>query len=133
MDAAVCLVKPREKTLEFSGANLPIYCISNGKVEVFKGDRQSIGYKDSPLNIKFTTVKIAISDDMSFYLSTDGYIDQTGGDYGFSFGKRRFRALLNEICRSPFRTQREMLLNAFNEHIGDNERLDDVTVVGFSI
>ncbi|MBF0565835.1 MAG: cache domain-containing protein [Nitrospirae bacterium] len=133
MDAAVCLVKPHEKTLEFSGAKLPLYCISDGKVKVFKGDRRSIGYKESPSDIDFNTVKISITDDMSFYLSTDGYIDQTGGDNGFSFGNRRFRALLNEICGSPFRTQREMLLNAFNEHIGDNERLDDVTVVGFSL
>ncbi len=133
MDAAVCLIKPREKTLEFSGANLPLYCVSKGNMEVFKGDRQSIGYKDSPSNINFTTVKIAISYEMSFYLATDGYIDQTGGDYGFSFGKRRFRTLLHEICGSPFHTQREMLLKAFNEHIGGNERLDDVTVVGFSL
>ncbi|MBF0457322.1 MAG: cache domain-containing protein [Nitrospirae bacterium] len=133
MDAAVCLIKPREKTLEFSGANLPLYCIGKDKLEVLKGDRQSIGYKDSPSNITFTTVRIAISDDMSFYLSTDGYIDQTGGDNGFSFGKRRFRLLLHEICGSPFSAQQEMLLKAFNEHIGDNERLDDVTVIGFSI
>ncbi|MBF0501167.1 MAG: cache domain-containing protein [Candidatus Riflebacteria bacterium] len=133
MDAAVCIVKPREKELEFSGARLPLYCISNGYVEVLKGDRQSIGYKASSSDLNFTNIKVAMSDDMSFYLSTDGYVDQTGGKNGFSFGNRRFRALLNEIGKRPFHQQREMLLNAFNEHIGDNERLDDVTVIGFSI
>ncbi|MBF0464223.1 MAG: cache domain-containing protein [Nitrospirae bacterium] len=133
MDAAVCVLKPRERVLEFSGARLPLYCISDGKVEVLKGDRQSIGYKDSPLDLNFKTEKVKMSDGMSFYLATDGYVDQTGGNYGFSFGNRRFRALLREICKNPFHRQREMLISTFNEHIGNNERLDDVTVIGFSI
>ncbi len=68
---------------------------------------------------------------MAFYLSTDGFVDQLGGERGFSFGRKRFENLLKDNYSKPFKTQGEMLVSAFNEYKGDNERQDDVTVVGF--
>jgi len=36
-----------------------------------------------------------------------------------------------ENCHHTFDEQSERLLQAFNEYKGDNDRQDDVTVVGF--
>ena len=33
---------------------------------------------------------------MQFYLTTDGYLDQNGGEKSFPFNKKRFKALLDE-------------------------------------
>jgi two-component system sensor histidine kinase ChiS len=131
LDAIICFVKPHQKLLTFAGAKLPLYYINNNKINVIKGDRQSIGYKKSDLNFQFTAHIINIEQGMSFYLTTDGFIDQLGGSKRFPFGKKRFKQLLMKNTHKSFDEQAEKLLQTFNEYQGDNDRMDDVTVVGF--
>jgi serine phosphatase RsbU (regulator of sigma subunit) len=133
LDAAICLVKPQEKRLIFAGAKLPLLYIHQGKVKEIKGNRHSIGYKRSDLHFTFTNHSVNIEEDMAFYLLTDGFTDQLGGERGRSFGKRRFKNLLRKHAGEPFETQRERLLQTFTEYKGNYERLDDVTVVGFAL
>jgi len=131
LDAAICLVKPHEQRLTFAGAKLPLYYIHNDKLTVIKGDKKSLGYKKSDLNFTFTNHTVNIEEGMSCYLSTDGFLDQLGGPKRFSFGNKRFKNLLLENCHYTFDKQSEQLLQVFNEYKGDNDRQDDVTVVGF--
>jgi serine phosphatase RsbU (regulator of sigma subunit) len=71
---------------------------------------------------------------MCFYLTTDGFVDQLGGEKNFSFGNKRFRKILRENSRKPFEEQKSVLLHALNEwqRAGKKDRQDDVTVVGFT-
>ena len=131
LDAAICWIKREENTLHFAGAKLPLYYVNGEKLSIIKGDKQSLGYKSSNLAFEFSTHKVKIEAGMSFYLSTDGFVDQLGGDKGFSFGKKRFMALLQENQHLNFEKQSEKIMQAFKEYKGDNDRLDDVTVVGF--
>jgi len=131
LDAAVCSISIDKMLLTFAGARLPlIYCSDNQVIQI-KGDRQSIGYKKSDLGHHFTNHTVHIGQDMSFYLFTDGFIDQLGGEKGFSFGKKRFENLLKEYYREPFKKQGEILASEFNKYKGSKDRLDDVTVAGF--
>jgi PAS domain S-box-containing protein len=131
LDAAICWIKPQENILSFAGAKLPLYYIQHNQFTVIKGDKQSLGYKKSDLNFVFTSHTVPIETGMSFYLSTDGFLDQLGGPKRFSFGKKRFQKLLLGIEHHSFDEQAEKLLDAFNHYKGDNNRQDDVTVVGF--
>jgi PAS domain S-box-containing protein len=131
LDATICLVKQHEQRLIFAGAKLPLYYIHNDKLTVIKGDKQSLGYKKSDLNFTFTNHTVNIEEGMSFYLSSDGFLDQLGGSKRFRFANKRFKNLLLENYQYTFDEQSERLLQAFNEYKGDNDRQDDVTVVGF--
>ncbi len=142
MDMAVCFLKyetsevsktSEVSTLIFAGAKLPLFHVSDGEVNMIKGDRQSIGYKRSDLTFDFTNHTVSAEKGVSFYMSTDGFWDQLGGEKPFSFGKKRFRDLLGQFEDSPFEKQQEMLVQAFKEHKGEWDRLDDVTVVGFKV
>lgn len=133
LDAAVCWVKPQEKTLLFAGAKLPLYYIHNEKLDIINGDKQSLGYKKSKVDFTFTTHTVNLEEGMSLYLTTDGFLDQLGGAKRFPFGKKRFKKLLMENSQLPFEEQSEKLLQAFKEYKGDNDRQDDVTVLGFRI
>gem|GEM_PF-3579701 len=117
--------------LTFAGAKLPLICIHNDEISLIKGDRQNLGYKKSDLSFSFTNHTIRMEDGMYFYMFTDGFVDQLGGKQERRFGSRRFRNLLKGNARFPFEKQRERLLEAFNVYKGENERQDDVTVVGF--
>jgi len=49
LDASICLVKPKEKILEFAGARLPLVYLNKNESIRIRGDRVSIGYKNSKL------------------------------------------------------------------------------------
>ncbi len=133
LDAAICLVNPKSHRLTFAGARLPLYVVHNGDIKVIKGNRQSIGYKRSNLDFTFTTHDLSVREGVAFYLATDGFKDQTGGQKGFSFGSRRFAKLLQKHSGQPFDQQQAALLQAFNAYQGHYEQRDDVTVVGFRV
>ncbi len=133
MDMALCHLNTQDRTLTFAGAKLPLIYVHNDELTVIKGDRQSIGYRKSDLNFRFHNHTIRIEEGMSFYMHTDGFVDQLGGERIRRFGNRRFRNLLKEICREPFENQCGLLMQAFEAHKGKNERQDDVTVLGFQL
>lgn len=131
LDAAICWIKPQENSLIFAGAKLPLYYIYNDQLTVIAGDKQSLGYKNADLDFTFTTHTVKIESGMSFYLSTDGFLDQLGGAKRFPFGKKRFRKLLMENRHYAFDEQSERMQRAFYEYKGEHDRQDDVTVLGF--
>lgn len=131
LDAAVCFISESSGTLTFAGAKLPLVYIHNEKITIVKGDRQSIGYRRSELNFNFTNNEIRIEKGMCFYMLSDGFIDQLGGENHRRFGSWRFKDLLKNNYMKSFEKQREIMIQTFTEHKGKNERQDDVTVIGF--
>lgn len=133
LDAAICLISPKEQILHFASARLPLFVVQNNHVRQLKGDRQSLGYKRSRLNFQFTEQTIKIAPDMAFYLVTDGFMDQLGGKMNRRFGSGRFKKLLSEYHQKPYDQQQALFLQAFQEYKGERETQDDVTVVGFRL
>lgn len=133
LDAAICLVKPQEQQLLFAGAKLPLYYLHQDQIQLIKGDKQNLGYKRSEVNFNFTTHTLSLENGMIFYLATDGLIDQLGGPKRLPVGKKQFQAWLLEHRHKPVAEQDVPLLKAFQEYQDENERQDDVTVVGFGV
>jgi len=131
LDAAICLVQPEERTLTFAGAKLPLIYTCDGELTFVKGDRKSLGYKKSGLNFKFTNHVINIQKDTSFYMFSDGFTDQLGEKNDRRLGTRQFRDVIKENAHLSFDEQHKKLLEAFEDHKGQIEQQDDVTVVGF--
>ncbi len=117
--------------LTFAGAKLPLFYICNDELTVIKGDKESVGYKSSDLDFEFTNHTIPVEKGMVFYLASDGFTDQLGGEKGLHFGSRRFKDMLKENAHLSFSEQKEIFVRVFNDYRGDNEMQDDVTVVGF--
>ncbi len=133
LDAAIAYVSPDRDRLVFSGAKLPLYIVENGKTRMIKGDRQSIGYKKSKLDFEYTNHEIKVEKGMSFYMSTDGFLDQLGGEKNRLFGRKRFIETLEKAYPMKFDDQQKLLETVFKEHKGDHDRQDDVTVIGFNL
>ncbi len=133
LEAAVCHVNLRDKTLCFSGARQPLVAVNNGKANLIKGDRVSIGYKNSDLNYNFSRHTLTLEPGMQFYLYSDGFVDQIGEQKQVCFGKSRLLNLMSENSALPFREQKSRLLKAFQDFKGESETRDDYTIVGFSV
>jgi len=133
-DAGIIYYNRKDQILKFSGANIPLFYLDE-KGSVVKGSKYSGGYKDSDSNSNYSykEVILNVNEGMRFYLSTDGFLDQIGGDKGFSFGKKRFKKLIEELKDVSLKKQKQLFLQKLNEYQGDNERVDDVTVIGVEI
>ncbi len=131
-DAAICFFDTRTKKMTFSSARIPLYIINNNELTVIKGDKKSIGYVSSDLSHNFKSHEIENPDlKLKFYMTTDGFTDQLGGIKNLRFGTKRFKELITGYHNSPFENQSRVLMNALRKYQGNQERIDDVTVVGF--
>ncbi len=63
-------------------------------------------------------------------LTTDGFVNQFGGERGKKFGYRWFKELLLRIYELPVSEQEKMMEKVFFDWMGNQEQLDDVLVFG---
>lgn len=132
-DGAIVYINKRENILRYAGSNTPLFIVQNDKLEVIKGDKESIGYKKSNPEYNFKMHERSLDAQTKVYLTTDGYLDQTGGEKGFLFGKKRFSKLIESIYMKSFLEQKLIFRDTFNEYKKNNETKDDMTLVAFSI
>lgn len=133
LDIALCYVDTQRKALIFAGAGASLYYTVGDEAHRVKGDKQSIGYRSSWLDYRYTNHTITLESARAFYLISDGLTHQTGGDKGLPFGWERFLEFLRENSGSPFDVQRALLEQRFMDYKGDESQLDDVTVLGFAV
>ena len=134
MDMALCVIKKDEKIVEFAGANNPLIYIKNNEINVIKGDRKGIGGDQKETERLFTKHKVSIDAPTTFYIFSDGYIDQFGGKDGRKLFPKYFRQILLQIHDKPMDEQKKLLDEKFKEWKGDKyQQIDDVLVIGFKL
>lgn len=134
MDLALCVIDYEENTLEYAGAKNPLVMILDNELHVFKGDRYGIGGIDKAHRHKdFHKHLINLQKGATFYIFSDGFQDQFGGEKGMKFLSKRFKEILYENHHQDFATQREILETVFEDWKGNERQIDDVLVVGMKI
>ena len=68
-----------------------------------------------------------------FYLITDGYYQQPGGERSLPYGKKRLLRFLHSIVSLLGGEQKEKIQEEFRTYASLSNRRDDVTVLGFRI
>lgn len=131
MDIALCKIVLGENRLEFSGAKNPLFYIKDGKLEVLKGGRFSVGGL-TDVTKKWDTQKLDLDKISHIYLSSDGYQDQFGGPENKKFSPQRLRDLLSTFSDKNMTEQHQLLEKSFEEWKGGGIQIDDVMVMGIS-
>jgi|WetSurMetagenome_2_1015567.scaffolds.fasta_scaffold03932_3 ligand-binding sensor domain-containing protein/serine phosphatase RsbU (regulator of sigma subunit) len=132
MDLALCVVDKTEKKIQYTGGMNDLVYIRNEKLNLIRADRISacILYNNSG---SFTKKEIDYEDGDIFYLFSDGYRDQFGGENDKKFMTRRFYQILLEIHKLPMQTQKEILERRLIDWMKDNDQTDDITVMGIRL
>ncbi|MCB0478980.1 MAG: SpoIIE family protein phosphatase [Crocinitomicaceae bacterium] len=117
--------------LKYAGANNPLWIIRKGAsdVEVIKADKQPIGKFINPISYQTTEVELSNGD--TFYIFSDGFSDQFGGDKGKKMKAANMKKLLLSIQDLDMDTQKQKLESFFEEWKGQFEQVDDVLVIGY--
>ncbi len=134
MDMSLCVIKKDEKIVEFAGANNPLVYIKNNEINIIKGDRKGIGGEQKETERLFTKHTVKLDAPTTFYIFSDGYIDQFGGKDGRKLFPKYFRQILLQIHDKPMDEQKNLLDKKFKEWKGDKyQQVDDVLVIGFKL
>jgi serine phosphatase RsbU (regulator of sigma subunit) len=133
LDIGLCLISPKKNKMIFAGAKIPLYIIRNSQLEIIDADRTSIGYRKTPENASFSNHEISIQGDEQFYLASDGYLSQIGGENQFPLGKKRFQEILQAKCSDNHEEQLANLMRSYDSYRGSEEQIDDILVMGFTV
>ena len=137
MDGSLLCFDFYNNVLECALAHNPIWIArtsADSTVELIevKGDRFPIGKHDRD-HEPFTLHTISLQKGDVVYILTDGFVDQFGGASGKKFKYKQLKELLLLVSKEPMQIQREMFNTVFENWRGDQEQVDDVTVVGVRI
>ncbi len=138
MDIALVRIdffKNGDRQLIFSGAKRPLILFQNEEknIEIIKGSIRAIGGNRYGLDEPFKNITLSIKKNDLIYLFSDGIIDQRsrgGMIQKAKFGTKRLLDFMKENAMHGMSEQLINLENDLDEHKGDFEQLDDITVVG---
>jgi tetratricopeptide (TPR) repeat protein len=131
MDISLCAFNNITNQLLWAGANNPLWVIRHHEIIELKPDKQPIGkYAEGK---PFTTHTMQLQKGDVFYIFTDGYVDQFGGEKGKKFKSAKLKELLLSISHEPMTEQQRILDGNFGIWKGSLEQVDDVCVIGVRI
>ncbi|NOR34417.1 MAG: DUF4154 domain-containing protein [Bacteroidales bacterium] len=128
MDMTVCLFDRKTLQLQFSGANNPLYLVSDGQLTQIKGDKMPVAIHD--IRDPFTLHQLEIKQGDTFYTFSDGFVDQFGGPQRKKFLAKNFKNLLLSVQDLSMIEQGNRLDEVFTDYRLDVEQIDDVVVIG---
>jgi len=128
MDMTVCLFDRLTLQLQFSGANNPLYLVSDGKLTQIKGDKMPVAIHDIMDPFSLHHLKLKRGD--TFYTFSDGFADQFGGPNRKKFLAKNFKNLLISVQDLSMIKQGKRLDEVFTDYRLDVEQIDDVVVIG---
>ncbi|MCE2712294.1 MAG: SpoIIE family protein phosphatase [Cryomorphaceae bacterium] len=132
MDIIFCKFNLKQMKGSFCAAGRPLVLVRDGQLIEFKKGTHSIGYTaDGPK--EFVTEAFDLNEGDQFYLFSDGYTDQFGGENVKKFNRNRFRNLLTSISEMPMAKQKKELIFSYQNWKGRQSQVDDICVIGISI
>lgn len=136
MDIALCVIDSKNNIMQYSGAHNPLYIISNNngnsKIKEIKADSMPVGIHFLG-DKSFTNHEVQLEIGDTFYIFSDGFIDQIGGENNHRFTSERFKKLLLTIYDQPLYEQKEILEKTLKDWMGENSQRDDILVIGVRV
>jgi len=153
MDVGFCIYDPASNSLQYAGANNPMYFIrkisagfsdslteellvlSNEECNLFefKANKQPIG--DYEYRTNFDTHTITVEPGDTVYLFSDGFPDQFGGKRGKKYMYKPFKRFLLAVQNKTLGEQQELLSTELKSWMAPqeevtHEQVDDVLIFG---
>ncbi|WP_274362799.1 SpoIIE family protein phosphatase [Paenibacillus thermotolerans] len=125
----------RDKPALFAGAKTDLYFRSgsDGGLHVVRGVRKSIGYRRSGENTVFLNHELRLDEGDTLYMTTDGFLDQNGGEKNYPYGKGRFLELVRSCGGSALKDQAKAFESALELYMGEEPQRDDITVLALAV
>jgi len=128
MDMGLVHVDLRRHEVAFAGARMGLFWSDGGECHVLPGSRRGLNDRKPGA---YETSRAELRPGRTFYLASDGLLDQSGGEQGFGFGPRRFSDWVAAHATLPLDIQKERLAETLDLYRGEHGQRDDITVLAF--
>jgi serine phosphatase RsbU (regulator of sigma subunit)/HAMP domain-containing protein len=132
MDIALCSLDRTTLTLEFSGAQNPLYIIRDKELIVLDAEKRSIG-SESKEHRLFASHTFQCQEGDMLYLFSDGLADQFGGPNNKKFMRKRMREMLMAYAHENCAKQKDIIQELILNWKGQEEQTDDILLIGVRI
>lgn len=133
MDVAICSLDLKKNLLSYAGANRPLWIIRNNEMMIYIPNKFPIGGLQISHEENFTSHQIPLLKNDTFYIFSDGYADQFGGESGKKLMTKKFKETLLSIQHLNMDEQKVYLSDFIESWKGNLEQVDDVLVIGIRI
>lgn len=131
MDMAVLSINEDMTSLDFAGANNPLWILRDNEILSTPGDRMPVGKHVVMNNFTKHTVPLLKNDQL--YIFSDGYADQFGGPKNRKMMSKNFKEKLKEYSGFTMAEQKEKLLEFFDDWKKEEEQIDDTLIMSIKI
>lgn len=128
----VLIIDHAEHKAYFSGASQSLFYTTDGRtIERCVGAMHTVSL-DTPFTIKEDVLTVELTQKTSFYMMTDGFVEQLNKD-GIKIGSKKAAQLLSQIVNLPMSEQRRRILAYHARHRLGMPQVDDMTLLGVSL
>ncbi|MBL7883775.1 MAG: tetratricopeptide repeat protein, partial [Bacteroidia bacterium] len=117
MDISLLAINKKDNSVEWAGANNPLWYVKEKSLIEIKADKQPIGFTENPYPFHVHSIKD--TKNCAFYLFTDGYADQFGGEKGKKYKYKQLQDLIVSISHLTMVEQRSLVKDSFDKWRGD--------------
>jgi serine phosphatase RsbU (regulator of sigma subunit) len=133
LEIVLCCINPASRRMTCSASGLSLYVITDGQLTEIKGNRQVIGYSNSRSDFIFTNHILELGTATTCYATTDGFLDESGGEKGFGFGRQRFNDMIQQHGQHSLQRQKQFFEQTLTAWRGNRKQRDDITTIGFRL
>lgn len=132
IDMALCIYDKDTDVIEFAAAYNSLIHFRGARITEYRGDRMPIGIFYGQEEA-FTNHVFKLEKGDVFYLFSDGFTDQFGGPDQAKYKLKNLKLFLASVKDLPMSDQQTIIGSEFNRWRGDQDQVDDVTILGFRI
>ncbi len=132
MDITLCVINQKNKTFEVSSSGRSLILVRNGEIRKMKVGKYPLGLVTKK-QIVFEKETLQLQEGDTFYLYTDGYCDQFGGEHDDKYLDSNFEALLVRIQTQSMSAQSQIIENEIETWRGKTPQIDDMLVIGIRV
>ncbi|WP_343636506.1 two-component regulator propeller domain-containing protein [Fluviicola sp.] len=133
MDMILCRFDKKSSQVMFSSAGRPLFHVSEGKLETYRGLSFSIGGSYDYLDKNFLNQEITTKKGDLLIMFSDGYSDQFGEAIPKKFSTKRVKKLCEQMTDLPADHRNKLIEKTFFSWKGDAEQIDDVLFITVKI
>jgi two-component system, sensor histidine kinase LadS len=131
----VVIIAISQTKIEYAGAMNPLYYVQNNELKEIKATKKAIGGSQSEEERYFEKHELNLETTTTFYLCSDGFQDQFGGENNKKFMVKNLKKRLFEISEKPMPEQKQILETTISNWVsaGNEKQTDDICVLGIRI
>ncbi len=131
MDMACLSISHTDRKVYYSGAHNPLYLVRGGELITYKADRMPVAIHAKMRPFKAHEIETRPGD--TFYIFSDGFTDQFGGEYKLKFGTGQFKKMILDMRHKSMLDQNDIAEKTLDQWKIDTDQLDDILLMGIKL